>query len=249
MIDDQVLFIGSMNVSECHLKSKLGAKAWRDTSLKTTGENLSDLKNAFEIAWNFSMDYFDGFRRKIRLFVPTLRVRLNHSRVQGQYYRQQLVEAIRQARDRIWITNPYFVPDAALLKALMLAARRGIDVKFLFPSTTDFKPVQYAAWSYYQRLLKSGAKIYEYQPSILHAKVMIIDQLATIGSSNLNHRSIFQDLEADIILHSLEGIETLSQQFSRDLIHSHAITLEHWRRRSWVQRFLERLFLIFRKVL
>lgn len=249
MIDRRVLYIGSMNVSDRHLVSVSNQDAWRDTSLKVVGENLDDLLKAFEAAWNYSQDYFIAIRKKIKDFVPSLRLRLNHSKTQGQYYRQQLIECFRVSKDRIWITTPYFVPDRTLFRSLVAAAKRGVDVRILLPSITDFRPGKYAAQSYYQRLLKAGATLFEYSPSMLHAKIIIADQLATVGSSNLNHRSIFQDLEADVILRSPHALESLSQQFMIDLSVSTPITLSTWRHRPWTQRFLEQLFLRFRRLL
>jgi cardiolipin synthase len=249
LIDGTVLFIGSMNVSARHLPSLVGPLAWRDTALKIREPNLNTIQDAFELAWRNSIDYVRGWKQTWKKFVSLERLRLNYSRTLGHQYHQNLLSQIKTAQERVWITNPYFVPDRSLLSALISAAKRKVDVKLLFPKRTDFFPGKYAAESFYTKLLRSGVQIYEYLPSILHAKVVILDESAIVGSSNLNHRSIFMDLEADVITQRPQTIATLSGQFIQDLTNSQAIRLAEWNQRPWVHRFLEQLFLLFRRIL
>ncbi|GAH09354.1 unnamed protein product, partial [marine sediment metagenome] len=133
-----------------------------------------------------------------------------------------------RCKQRIWITNAYFVPDNVLLKRLRDAANNGIDVRILLPKKSDVMVMPWASSTFYYRLLKSGVKIFEYLPSMLHAKSLIIDNWALIGSSNLNHRSLLHDLEADIMLKSTESIKQLESDFLNDLTQSREVELDSW---------------------
>jgi cardiolipin synthase A/B len=248
IVDGKLVFIGSMNVSERHLVSAKGALAWRDTSVCVRNQNFSSLTLAFEMAWNYTENYTGGFRHKVARAIPFLNFRLNFTPFQSQIYRRNFVDLLNSATVRVWITNPYFLPDQLVFKAMLEAARRGVDFRMLLPSRTDFLPGQFASRSFYGPLMSSGVKIYEYLPSMLHAKILLIDDEAIVGSSNLNHRSFFRDLEIDLLLTDSKNVDELGEYFQADLKHAVRIHLENWRLRSFWITSLERLFLLFRGI-
>src|SRR5207249_2714190 len=105
-------------------------------------------------------------------------------------YYKNLLRRLSRCEKRVWITNAYFIPDAFLMKKLQDAAKRGIDVRILLPRKSDIAIMPLASSMFYNRLLRSGVRIFEYLPKILHSKILIIDDWMLIGSSNLNHRSL-----------------------------------------------------------
>lgn len=249
LIDGKVVFLGSMNVSAKHLRSVNGDCAWRDTSVRVEKLDLKPIQMAFNTAWSFSENYLSNLRLKIRRVIPHLKFRLNFTPTEGQLYRDQLIKTLDAAKTRIWITNPYFLPHHKTYKALLRAIDRGVDVRFLFPIKTDFWPGLLAARSYYRKLIVHGAKIFEYLPSMLHAKILIFDNQATVGSSNLNHRSYFHDLEMDILLTDPNSVGELCEQFELDLQSAQLIDAGSWMRRPYWIRMCENMFLVFRRLL
>jgi cardiolipin synthase len=250
IVDRRQAFVGSMNVVDDHVPSVRGASAWRDTGAVVDGPDVMVLVQSFEQVWLGSFNAFKQRLRRRRGRVQSSElVRLNVRRRQREDNYLGLLERIAQAKKRVWITNAYFVPDQSLLEVLELAAQRGVDVRVLVPSYSDvfFIPWIVAAFQY--GLIKSGVKVYEYARSILHAKTIVIDNWALVGSSNLNHRSLLHDLEADVVITGEEAKEVLEKQFEVDLRHSQEVTLEEWCRRSRLTRLAGRVLLAFRYLL
>lgn len=245
IIDGKSAWVGSMNISAVHLRSVMKEKAWRDTGLCVEGEGVDLLQLAFERAW---LPW--RARRRVRarylLRQPWNVVRLNSSmRLRRRNYRD-LVRRIRTAKSRIWITTPYFVPNGELLDALSFAAKAGADVRILVPAQSDVFFMPWVAAAFVFGLAKAGAKVYRYQPRILHSKTLLIDDWATVGSSNFNHRSMFHDLEVDVVLTKEETRAQLAEQFLRDLDESKEVTSEDHSLFSAFTTNLGRLLLVFR---
>lgn len=243
LIDQKIGYVGSINITQCHLTEEEGGKNWRDTAVRLNNINLSELKKAFEIAWSHRTikermrDAFQHIRKEPRL-------RLNYTRHRRRILHKNLLRRIRLSQRRIWITNAYFVPDNVLLKRLKEAVGNGVDVRILLPQKSNITIVQWASSTFYYNLLKAGIKIYEYSPSMLHAKSLILDDWMLIGSSNLNHRSLLHDLEADITIFTEHAKKTLEQLFIKDLTYSKQLQFEHWKSVQPVhQRILGRLAL------
>jgi cardiolipin synthase A/B len=170
-------------------------------------------------------------------------VRLNNKLALRRKNYRDLLARIAAARERIWITNAYFVPRGGLLRALGAAAKAGVDVRILVPAKSDIIFMPWVAAAFYYGLLKSGVRVFEYQPAVLHAKTMLIDDWMTVGSSNLNSRSMFHDLEADVVLSTCESLRALEAAFERDLGQSKEVILADWLKRPILQRWLGRIAL------
>ena len=171
-------------------------------------------------------------------------IRLNYTWHRRRILYKNLLRKISQCKNRIWIMNAYFVPDNFLLKKLKDAAISGLDVRILLPSKSDVVMMPWASSTFYYSLLKSGVRIFEYLPGMLHAKSLILDEWMLVGSSNLNHRSLLHDLEVDINITTPTAKATLVQQFLNDLKHSREISLNSWKKmRPRCQRTLGRLVL------
>lgn len=243
IIDQQIAYIGSMNVSPNHLPKSMGGQDWRDRAIRIQKADLSTLCEAFEDAWEHRpiqeriRDAFKAVRRN-----PI--VRLNHTWLRRRILYKQLLKRMKRCKHRIWITNAYFVPDNFLLKHLKEAAKRQVDVRILLPKKSDIIFLPWASSAFYYELLKSGVKIFEYLPSVLHAKTLIIDRWMLIGSSNLNYRSLLHDLEVDVNVRHPETKRDMAQLFLEDLKQSKEIFLEDLNKiRPWYQRSLGRIAL------
>jgi len=249
IIDSCVAFVGSMNVIEYHCESFVGAKAWRDTGVRIGGEEASVLEASFNHLWQRRRIALAAARMLRRTLASGSLVRLNVRRSQRRDNYLDLLVRILGAGRRIWIENAYFVPDGSLVRALRTAAEAGVDVRIVVPAVSDIFFIPWVTAAFHVGLLQAGVRIFEYTSSMMHAKTMLIDDWGLVGSSNLNHRSLFHDLEADVVLGSTDAARSLEEQFEQDCANSREVTLLNWHKRPWIERFLGRLLLWVRWVL
>jgi cardiolipin synthase len=158
---------------------------------------------------------------------------------------RELLRKIAASRERIWITNGYFLPRPGLLRRLRAAARRGVDVRILLPRTSDVFFMPWASAMYYRSLIRAGIRVFEYLPGVLHAKTLIVDDWMTVGSSNFDYRSFLHNLEVDVVLRSEVARAHLLRQFRKDLRVSREVVYADCARRPLWQQLLGRLCLRF----
>jgi len=137
--------------------------------------------------------------------------------------------------------NAYFVPDRLLQRAFRRAAQRGVSVRIIVPSKSDVTIVQWASRFLYGRLLRAGVRVFEYPEKMMHAKAGVIDGTwSTIGSHNLDKRSLFHNLEVGLVVVDHEFAGSLQRQFETDLARCREVLLPEWLNRPWWKRSLER---------
>jgi cardiolipin synthase len=147
-----------------------------------------------------------------------------------------------KARQRVWLTTPYFVPPVSIQRALTAAAARGIDVRVLVPRHSDVRLAQWASRAAYSRLLAGGVRIFEYLPRMLHAKTAVIDaDWSMVGTANLDYRSLF--INDELVLWSGHPALNagLAADFERDLSEAEEITQRRWSRRfglNWIAELI-----------
>jgi len=242
IFDHHQAVVGSMNISNTHLVPP----GWRDTAVLVTGSSTKLLHLAFQRAWRFSRKIGEILaRRQLKKF-EVQDLYFNFTRRLRRLSHFKVTHDISHSRKRVWITTAYFIPHRRLLKSLQEAAARGVDVCVLVPQKSDVIFVKLIAAAFYLGLLKRGVKIFEYKPQILHAKILILDEKAMVGSSNLNHRSFLHDLEVDVILSKPESLAALAQRFKTDLEKSVPITEEWAQHRPFWEKWLAHVLLILR---
>jgi cardiolipin synthase len=146
------------------------------------------------------------------------------------------------ARRRLWIANSYFIPDLQLRKAVQARARAGVDVRILVPGGhTDARPVQYAGRGFYQELLEAGVRVFEYAPSMMHAKAVLVDDAwVLVGSANMDERSMEINEENLLGIAESRYARTVAEGLEADFGRSREIELDAWRRRPVYKRVLEK---------
>ena len=154
-----------------------------------------------------------------------------------------LVALVAAARERLWITTPYFAPPTRALHVLAAAAQRGVDVRLLLPGErTDVPLARHAAHGAYAYLLDRGVRIFEYQRATLHAKTLVVDgHVSLIGSSNLDFRSFWLNAECNVLLFDDTCGAALERVYTADLEGSLEITAAAWRQRGWAHRLGDRV--------
>jgi cardiolipin synthase A/B len=215
---------------------------WRELMVQIEGPVVADWQRAFARSW--------------RRCGPELALReapASAPRAQGALGRLSLSEArqrsvlahgvIRRLDDasrRAWIMSAYFVPSRRFRKALRRAARRAVDVRLLVPGArTDHPWVRQAARRFYGKMLRSGVRIYEYQPHMLHAKAILCDDWVSIGSSNLDRWSLRWNLEANQEVADARLADAMAALFEGDFAVSRALSRRYWRQRAWLDRLRE----------
>jgi cardiolipin synthase len=142
------------------------------------------------------------------------------------------------SRRNLWVTNAYFAPRPIVIRALVSAARRGVDVRLLLPGQSDVPLARHAGHGFYAELLAHGVHIFEYQPAILHEKSVVADDFVSIiGSSNLDFRSFHFNAECNVMIFDDTTAQQMTAAFEADLQHSVEIRPETWARRSTLHRF------------
>lgn len=232
IVDNRQAWVGSLNVSASHSARIIGPEfAWRDTAVRVEGPPLANLIAGFDFAYGKSHD-LNGRREKqaklihLKRHLRSAAVRQNFTLKLRRRGYQEFLRRVARARRRIWITNAYLAPSTPVLKALSRAAQRGVDVRVLVPRKSDVFFMPWVAGSHYPKLLNHDVRIHEYLPQFLHAKSVLIDNWATVGTSNLNGRSLTNDLEVDIVVRKPVNVRKLAHQFEIDLKNSEEIHLE-----------------------
>jgi cardiolipin synthase A/B len=231
---------------EAPTKAEKSALPWRDTDLLIEGPVVAQLQKLFIETWNgqkgaplAARDYFPALTRQGNEVVRAIGG--NPDEPFSQIY-VTLISALNSAESEILLTNAYFVPDPQLMKALIDAVQRGVDVKLIVPSKTDSALVFHAGRSHYEALLRGGVKIYERRAALLHAKTAVIDGVwSTVGSTNLDWRSFLHNQELTAVVLGSEFGAKMKDAFARDLAVSDRITLEAWERRPFDVRVKEKL--------
>lgn len=241
IVDHHSIWLGSINISQKHLLPNQGGEHWRDTAISIHNMNTQPLNSALNLSWGSKKH---KAKKKLARQLSNTPFSLNFTRQLRFIKRNNLISRIATAHDNIWITNAYFLPDSKFLGALIAASKRGVDVRILLPRKSDIFFMPWIASCFYGELLDAKVRIYEYQTGILHAKTLVIDNWGSIGSSNLNQRSLRHDLEIDYALQLSSSTEQLTHDFLSDLNHSKELNNTGlYTKKPW-QRYLGGLILI-----
>ncbi len=261
VVDGRVGFIGGVNISPAYgsgpaahaVQAATGnplATPWRDTHLRVEGPVVAHLQRLFTSHWQrFSRtpmaaaNYFPPLRP-----AGSQRVALaacDAGRRSNPFYRA-LLAAIDAAQHRVLITTAYMVPPRRLLRALVRAAERGVEVQVLLPGISDVWAALHAGRSHYARLLRAGVRIHERHDRFVHAKTCVIDGVwTTVGSSNFDWRSILHNAEANLLVLDAQLASRMERVFHDDVEIAREIDAGRWARRSWLQRGREALAMRF----
>ncbi len=239
-VDGELAFVGGAGLSD---EFAPGPAGWRELMIAIRGPVVADWQRAFAATWR-RLGPELGLAQGASEPLPdgaSGRVSLSEAREHSLLARG-VVRRIDAAHTRAWIMSAYFVPSRRFRKALRRAARRGVDVRLLMPSArTDHPWVRHAARRFYGRMLRNGVRIYEYLPSVLHAKMIVCDDWLSIGSSNLDRWSFRWNLEANQEVADRRVADAAARLFDADLAWSEALSRRHWPQRARLDRLRERI--------
>ena len=205
VVDGRVAYTGGMNVTD-EQDERLGDHAYRDLHLRLEGDVVRQLQLVFAEDWAYATGDRD-FLSDVAAQTPGVaagdvpaQVLVSGPDSSWEAIHRLHVSAIHAAKQRVWMTTPYFVPGEAAMMALTSAALAGLDVRLLVPRESDSKLVTLAARSYFGPLLVAGVKVYEYGPRLLHTKSLLVDDSQVlVGSANFDHRSFRLNFEVSVL--------------------------------------------------
>jgi cardiolipin synthase A/B len=258
VVDGEIAYTGGFGLADYWLGNGKQEGQWRETNVRFEGPAVMGLQAAFAAAWaECTGELIAGdiyFPKKAFTDVDgglTAGVFFSSPTTGSTPAERFIALSIASARKSLYVSNSYFVPDDDFRKLLTLARRRGVDVRILTVSKeTDVKTTWWAGRSRYEELLKAGIRIYEYQPSMMHAKTFIVDGLwGSIGSMNFDNRSLAFNNESNLVFLDPALGAQMDSTFMDDLTRSKEITLDEFRRRPWYDRVIENGAAVFSRLL
>jgi cardiolipin synthase A/B len=244
VVDSRVGWTGGFGIDDKWFGDGRSNGSWRETNVRFEGPAVRQLQAAFAAAWVEATGVMFTGR-------ATLQPEPNGATAAGLLYTAPTLGStaaerffalsIAGARKTLYITNSYFAPDLNFIDLLVAAARRGVDVRILTAGPrTDVNVVRLAGRAWYDTLLAAGVRVYEWQPTTLHAKTFVVDgEWFTVGSMNFDNRSMALNDEATLMVLDRRAGQDMDRIFLDDLHHAEEITLPVFRRRSWLQRIAE----------
>ena len=253
LIDGKFGLVGGAGISDLWdgVEKDDDSQPWLDVEMRLEGEIIAFLEGVFSQHWTFddgTADFsklkFQTFNcndrqspsqksdRDLMLVIPGANPKIRFSPIKSFKYNNILC-----ARKRIWLASPYFLPDENSIDLLVAAKQDGVDVRILTTSSrSDKKPVYYASYEHYGKLLKGDVEVYEFQPSMTHAKLLLIDDIwATTGSANFDPRSFIHNEELDVCSAQPKLVEGIKDTFEKGFAQSKRVTYEEWKRRSLIK--------------
>lgn len=243
IIDGVTAFTGGTNLGREYLGNP-GNHQWRDFSTQLWGPVVLQLEEVFKYDWKFTTQedlsnslYYPEPKSAGSALIQVIDSGPDTS---FQSLHRAIFGGITSAQKQISLMTPYFVPDSSILTGLEVAALKGIDLKLILPKKNDQCLVKFASRSYYSDLLKAGAKIYEFNPKILHAKLMTMDdEFTLIGSGNMDIRSFRLNFEITLLIQDKDVTRRAQDLFEEDLKKSSRIQSSEFEKRGVTQEIIE----------
>lgn len=255
VIDGEVAYVGGMNVADRYIDGGSKFGCWRDTHMRITGPAVAAVQYSFAVDWSFMGQSL--LQEPVDMSLPKgpgeaagLQMMRCGPTSEWSNVSLYMLKAIGNAKKRVYIQTPYFLPTDAMLSALQAAALSRVDVRVMIPLKSDSSTLTLASYSYIMECLRAGIKIYLFEAGMLHSKTMMIDdRLSAIGSANIDFRSFEHNFEETMFIFSTEVNTTLRAQFMADLQQSTRVRASVWRRRPIMQKAKESIVRLLSPVL
>lgn len=243
IIDGQIGFMGGLNWADEYRGLVERVNGWRDTFIQIKGPVLTQLQITFWRDWHWATGEVPNL-----VWAPELQSQNQTCLIMPSgpnntlpTVMHMLTQMIHSAKKRIWITSPYFVTEATLLNALTVAASKGVDVRILLPCEPDHRTIYLCGFSYHDYLSHTDIKLYAHHHGFMHEKAWLMDdQLAALGTANLDYRSMRLNFELMTFMASPENITAVSDMLEQDFANSKLIDTHLFKHRSYLFRLLVR---------
>jgi cardiolipin synthase len=253
VVDGRFAMIGGINIGDEYLGHHPRLTPWRDTNVALRGPSVQGVQLAFLEDWYWACEEVPELEWEPQAAATpgsNLLVAATGPADSLETCVLYFIQLINSARERLWIVSPYFVPDAALVAALQLAALRGVDVRILLPERADKWLMYLAAFAYFDEVQAAGVRLFRYQAGFLHQKVWLVDDLcATVGTANLDNRSCRLNFEIGALVHDNAFCRAVEQMLEADFARSRELPHGQLARRRLPFRLAVRLAHLFAPVL
>jgi cardiolipin synthase len=222
IVDGRLGFTGGLNVGDEYLGHDSYFGPWRDTHLRIRGPIVAQLQLIFLEDWHWitgqlQLSELLWITEPVPEDMTALVVATGPADI-GETGTMMIFSAIAQARDRIWLASPYFVPDIDIIRALRHAALRGVDVRLIIPDKIDHMLPWLAAFAYFDTIREAGARVFRYQDGFMHQKVFVVDdRIAGVGTTNLDNRSFRLNFEAMAVMFDTDMAERVALMLEQDM--------------------------------
>lgn len=244
VVDGKVAYTGGMNVADYYIEGIEGIGPWRDMHMRIEGPAVNELHRIFATIWEDVTEekiegnkYFPqhiGNKGNKRVAIVD-----RAPKVSNESIRNLFASMLDNAKHNVRIINPYFVPTHKVRKALKRAIGRGVNVEIMLSAKSDIALTPDAAFYVANNLEKRGAKVYVFNGGFHHTKAMWVDDtFCTIGSSNMDSRSLRCDYEVNTVIFNRETIDELNCMFETDMENSDLLTRDYWKKRSTWKKFV-----------
>jgi cardiolipin synthase A/B len=254
IVDGRIGFIGGAGIADQWYSGAKGNPRWRDSAVRIEGEAVCNLQATFAENWlAVSGEVLTGDRYFPSIINehPLVAMVVNSTPTVGGGTRARILFQLllASARESISITTPYFLPDKSLMSELCRAVEHGLRVRILVPGRkSDHMLTRSTSRAGYGELLKAGAEVYEYQPSMIHAKVLCVDNLwVVVGSTNFDNRSFGINDEVNLAIRDANVAMRFENDMAFDLEQSRRITLQEWNHRPVTERATELMGMVFER--
>ena len=248
VIDGEIGYTGGMNIADYYIEGLPEIGDWRDMHIRIEGTAVNELQDIFLDMWNKCTKqgiggtaYYPLKKDSINSSLPLKNVAIvdRYPRKNPKVMREVYAHAIENAENKIQIINPYFTPTKTIKRAIMKAVKKGTKVEIMIPGKSDIGFTPDAALYTANQLRKKGADIYIYNGGFHHSKIMMVDSLyCTVGSTNLNSRSLHYDYEVNAFVFDKETTHELIQMFQEDKEDSTLLTADMYKKRTPWKKFI-----------
>lgn len=242
VIDGHTGYIGGYNVGDEYLGRDPKFGDWRDIHLRISGDGVQDLQEQFLQDWQVATA--EEFRDKSKLYPPLVKGihQLKIIPSDGAFLEETFINFIKEAKTSIYIGTPYFIPGSAIKLELIEAAKRGVDVKIIFPKHGDHPLVKEAAFPYFEPLIEAGCEVYQFYLGFYHAKTIVIDHhICDIGTANIDLRSFHINHEVNCLIFNREFITKVIEVMEHDISISERLTIAQLKERSFFHKSKEKI--------
>jgi len=244
IVDGIIGFTGGINIADRYIEGIKKIGPWRDIHLQITGDAVACMQVVFAADWYFCINenlagvkYFKPFTENTGTAVQ---ISASGPDSDWESISQAFFAAIANARKKVYIVTPYLMPPPDILSALKVAALSSIDVRIIIPRRSDALIPRWSSFSYVSELLEAGVKMYFYETGFIHSKYIIVDDaFATVGTTNLDFRSLETNFEINAFIYDVGFTARLEAIFMTDLQNSREILRSHWEKRPWHKKFRE----------
>lgn len=247
VIDGKVGYVGGFNVGDEYVNKGKQFDFWRDTHIRVQGEAVNELNKRFILDWDYASEgelksyekYFNKQKSYGDVGIQIISSGPDHKE---EYIKNAYMKIINNAKKNVYITSPYFVPDAPVLEAIRIAALSGVDVRILVPGKPDHKFMKWAADSYLCDLFSAGVKVYYYRKGFIHSKTIVVDgSVVSIGTANMDIRSFSLNFEVNAFIFDEGKAKECEGDFMNDLKDSVEVTQQMFESRPKSVRIAESL--------